>query len=128
MKNGDKSELIDYRIRRAEETLNEVKVLIENQLWNIAVNRIYYSCFYGVTALLLKNNIKTKTHSGVRQMFGLHFVKNNVIPIELGKFYSDIFEMRHSGDYDDFIEFTMEEVSDSLETAWKLVTVIKSIL
>ena len=128
MKNGDKSELIDYRIRRAEETLNEVKVLIENQLWNIAVNRIYYSCFYAVTALLLKNNIKTKTHSGVRQMFGLHFVKNNVIPIELGKFYSDIFEMRHSGDYDDFIEFTMEEVSDSLETAWKLVTVIKSIL
>jgi uncharacterized protein (UPF0332 family) len=61
---------------------------------------------------LLRNNIEVQTHSGVRQQFGLHFIKTGKIEKKWGKFYSDIFDKRQTGDYDDFIVFTKEEVAE----------------
>ena len=85
MNTSDRNEIVKYRIRRAYETFREVEILIENQLWNTAVNRLYYTCYYALTALLIKWEIKTQTHAGVRQMFGLHFVINPAI-IDYDKF------------------------------------------
>ena len=42
---GGISDLIDYRTKRAIETLKEAKTMIDNGFWNASVNRIYYSCF-----------------------------------------------------------------------------------
>jgi uncharacterized protein (UPF0332 family) len=125
---AEKQELITYRIQRAKETLQEVQLHIENELWITAINRIYYACFYAVSALLLKQDIATRTHAGTRQMFGLHFVKTQLIPTELGKFYSDIFEMRHVGDYDDFVDYTKEDVLEALLPAAALIETIESIV
>ena len=50
-------------------------------------------------------------------MFGLHFVKAELIDNDLGKFYSDIFDKRQSGDYDDFITFSQREVVSLLQRA-----------
>ena len=66
--------LVDYRIQRAKETLSEADILIEAGFFNAAVNRLYYACYYAVTALLVKNNIVTQSHNGVKQMFSLHFI------------------------------------------------------
>ncbi|WP_375580961.1 hypothetical protein ABWH96_08085 [Marivirga tractuosa] len=41
MNKEDRISLIKYRIVKAEETLKEVNILIKNELWNTAVNRIY---------------------------------------------------------------------------------------
>jgi uncharacterized protein (UPF0332 family) len=124
----NRQRLIDYRITRAHGTLKEIDILIENKLWNTAINRLYYACYYAVIALLLKHEIKTQTHSGVRQMFGLHFIKNGMIDKNLGKFYTDIFDLRHTGDYDDYIDFTEDDVLDLLEPAKKLVKTIETLL
>jgi len=80
MKEQEKLEMVSYRMKRANETLNEVQQHIENEFWATAINRLYYACFYAVSALLLKNDIKTQSHAGIRQMFGLHFVKTEIIP------------------------------------------------
>ena len=110
MNKADKTELVTYRINRAKETLSEVEFHVENKKWNTAVNRLYYACYYAVTALLIWNDISTKTHNGVRQMFGLHFIKPGIISEKHGFFYTDIFEMRQTGDYDDFIVFEEDKV------------------
>ena len=81
------------------------RVLIENLLWNTAVNRLYYACFYAVTALLHNSNLDTKTHSGVKRMFSLHFIKNGLISEDIGAFYTDLFNMRQNADYEDEIEY-----------------------
>jgi uncharacterized protein (UPF0332 family) len=44
----ERSEIVKYRITRAKETYNEVKLLIENEFWNGAINRLYYACFYAM--------------------------------------------------------------------------------
>ena len=79
-------------------------------------------------ALLIDKNIHAQTHSGVRQMFGLHFVKSGFIDKESGKFYSDIFDMRQAGDYDDYIDFKKEDVLDLIGPANELITKIEILL
>jgi uncharacterized protein (UPF0332 family) len=110
MTNTERKEIVKYRLSRAHETLREVDILIENKLWNTAINRLYYSCYYAVNALLINKKIQAQTHAGVRQMFGLHFVKTGRIDKEFGKFYSIIFDKRLTGDYDDFVDHKEEDV------------------
>lgn len=69
-----KRALVNYRINRAKETIEEVKSIVESGYYNTAVNRMYYACYYAVIALLVKHNLETQTHAGVKQMLGLHFV------------------------------------------------------
>lgn len=105
-----RQDIVAYRLRKANQLLHDVDVLIENELWNSTINRMYYACFHAVSALLIKNGIQVKTHMGVRQAFGLHFVKTGMITLELGRVFSRIYDKRQSSDYDDFIEFTKEEI------------------
>ncbi len=128
MNETDKNELIKYRIERAKQTLLEVNVMIDNEYWNGAVNRLYYSVFYAVSALLLKENIITQTHSGVRQMFGLHFIQTGKVKRELGKFYTDLFEKRQTGDYDDFIIHSEETLKYLMPLAKELLFDIEKLL
>ena len=128
MKQPTSNDLIKYRITRSKETIAEVPFLIKRGYLQTAVNRIYYSCFYAVNALLMKHNIRAHTHSGVRQMFGLHFVKTKVISIKFGKFYTDLFEKRHTGDYDDFVDFDKQTVNNLYKTAKKFVRTIENLI
>ena len=103
--------IVMYRMGKARQLLHDVDVLIENELWNSTINRMYYACFHAVSALLIKNGIEVKSHMGIRQAFGLHFVKAGKVSLEYGaKSFSRIYDKRQSSDYDDFIDFTKEEV------------------
>lgn len=128
MKDLERFELVTYRLKKAEDTLKEIDILLENELWHTAVNRLYYACYYAVSALLVNNSITARTHAGVRQMFGLHFIKPGKIDIELGKYYSDIFDKRQIGDYEDYIEFEKEEVYELLPPARRLIKAINQII
>ena len=45
--------LIEYRLSQAEQTILEVEKLIEIDLLNVAVTRIYYGMFYCLNALAI---------------------------------------------------------------------------
>jgi uncharacterized protein (UPF0332 family) len=110
---GNIDDLINYRISRAYETLKEAEAMMENHFWNASINRIYYACFYAVSGLLLKQGIDTSTHKGIRQMFGLHYVQTGLISKEYARFFSDLYDRRQTGDYDDFVLYD-EETSKKL--------------
>ena len=74
MDENSKNALIAYRIQRAYETLKEAEVMKRENFYNAAINRLYYACYYATVALLLKYDIQTQTHNGVKTMLGLHFV------------------------------------------------------
>jgi uncharacterized protein (UPF0332 family) len=128
MNQQERDELVRYRITKARETLEEVKLHIENELWSTAINRLYYACYYAVIALLLDKGIQPKTHNGVRQMFGLHFIKPGIVDNSLGKFFTDIFDLRQTGDYDDYIEFTREDLIDLIKPANDLILKAEDLL
>lgn len=107
-----KREIVNYRRQKAYNLMHDVDILIENELWNSTVNRLYYACFHIITALLIMHGIEVKTHMGVRQAFGLHFVKSGILEPQCGRIFSRIYDKRQSSDYDDFREFTREEVEN----------------
>lgn len=43
------------------------------------MNRLYYACYYAVTALLISNGLNATTHAGVRTMLGLKFIKTGLV-------------------------------------------------
>ncbi len=64
--------LIAYRMQRAYDTMKGSGGDDSETFYNAAINRMYYACYYATVALLLKNNIQTQTHNGVKTMLGLH--------------------------------------------------------
>lgn len=124
----NKKALVLYRISRAEQSLEESKILADEGYYNTAINRLYYACFYISTALLLKNNISVQTHSGVKTMISLHFISKGIIPPKIGKTLNALFERRQSGDYDDFAFCDKEEVENSSSQAIEYINFVKTLL
>jgi uncharacterized protein (UPF0332 family) len=124
----EKANNIAKRIAVAKKTLQEVDILVENELWNTAVNRLYYACFYAVTALLHKYDMDTKTHGGTQTIFGLHFVKPDIINKESGRFYSKLFVMRQNADYEYEVEYEREDVLPLIQPSVEFVSAIEVVL
>jgi uncharacterized protein (UPF0332 family) len=101
MSEAEKAILIRKKIERASAMLSEIRNLIPLGYYETALNRIYYCCFYCVSALLADKDVYPKSHKGVLINFNLHFVKENRVSKEFGLFYQNIFDLRMMADYDD---------------------------
>jgi len=119
---------IKYRIEQAEQTLVEVQSHLDNGFWNTAINRMYYACFYAIGALLVKDDIVVNSHAGVRQKFGQLYVKPGKIDRELGKHFTELFEKRNRGDYNDFVDYDESEAKNLLPKTVELIDKIKTLI
>ena len=125
--NYDKNAIIQYRLERANETLQEAQLMADNDHWNATVDRLYYACFYSVHALLISHDHQTHTHSGAKNAFHQHFVKTGQVPLELSRFYDLLFNQRQSGDYGDFKTFD-ESAASWLPIARKFVAAVEKLI
>jgi uncharacterized protein (UPF0332 family) len=75
----DKFALIKYRIGRANETIVEAKEALELNHLNLAVNRIYYACFYSVEALMLTRDFSTKNHGVLKGEFNKIYIHSGIL-------------------------------------------------
>jgi len=119
---------INYRIKRANETILEVQTHIKNKFWNTAVNRMYYACFYAISALLTKEKIEVSSHSAVRQKFGEYFVRTGKVDRDLAKHFTELSEIRHKGDYNDFYDYDEETVMRLFPYSERLIDEVKKLL
>jgi uncharacterized protein (UPF0332 family) len=105
MTRSSKQEYIEYRIRTAKETLEASRSLARDGHWNSVINRLYYTCFYAISALLYKYDINARSHSGLKHQFSLNFIKTGLIEKSLAGVYIELFDYRQEGDYSDFVDF-----------------------
>jgi len=112
---------VRYRLRRAHGTLEEAEAMAAIGHWNACVNRLYYACFYAVTALLLQQELLTSKHTQVRSLLNRHFVRPGTVPPELGALFNRLFDYRHEGDYADFVEFQEAQVRPWIDQAREFV-------
>ncbi|MEA3443110.1 MAG: HEPN domain-containing protein [Bacteroidota bacterium] len=125
MTNQERQEYVKYRIESAYKTFEAAKILSENKLWNSAVNRLYYSVFYAVNALLVLNKIQTKTHSATKSQFSLHFVKTKRVDKKYGRLLSELFDWRQKGDYENLYEYNSDFVEPLFEPTLELIKLIE---
>jgi len=113
---------IRYRLERARQTLQDAKVLSDMGSLLSAVNRLYYACFYCVSALLLSEGQSASKHTGVRSLFNRLWVKTGRVPKDLGGFYGTLFDQRQKADYADLAGFPPEQVRGWLQQATEFVS------
>ncbi len=125
MTNEERREYVKYRIESARKTFEAAKVLSENGFWNSAVNRLYYAVFYAVNALLVLNEIQTKSHSATKSQFSLHFVKTGRFDKKYGRLLSELFDWRQKGDYENIFDYNSDLVEPLFEPAVEMIELIE---
>ena len=120
-------DLVRYRLGRARETLEDARILAKAGRWNACVNRLYYACFYGVSALLVCDDLSSSKHAGVRSLFNRQYVKTGKVPKELARVYNDLFERRQESDYIDFVSFGESQVFPWISKAEELLGYITNL-
>lgn len=120
--------LVGYRLDRAKEALEEAILLLESGHANTYVNRLYYACFYAVSALLLAKGLSSARHSGVRALLHQHIVKPGLLSISMGQMYDRLFDNRQRGDYADLVRFAVEEVRPWLDEARAFIRDVEAVI
>lgn len=123
-----KEEIIAFRLIKSEDAIKEALLLHEGGFWSTTASRLYYAAFYVVSALLFKQGVETKTHSGQKNKFNELFIKTCLLDEELGAFYNELFLYRQESDYEDFAAFDAEEIEPLIEQTKKFVKTIQDYL
>ena len=109
--------LVQYRLDRAQEAMEEAKLLFEAGHLHTYVNRLYYACFYAMSALLLTRGFSPSKHAHLRALLHKEFIRPSLIPLEYGQFFDLLFNSRQKGDYSDLVTFQAEQVQGWLQQA-----------
>jgi uncharacterized protein (UPF0332 family) len=72
--------------------------------------------------------VAATSHSGVRQKFGQLFVQTGLMDRNLAKHFSELFEKRQKGDYNDFFDFDEQTVLDLYEPSVQFIKEIDSLI
>jgi len=118
--------LVRYRLERASEALDEAELLFESGHLHTYVNRLYYACFYAVSALLVTKGLSTSKHAHLRALLHKELIRPGIIPLEYGQLFDLLFNNRQKGDYSDFVVFRTEQVQGWLKQAREFVDYIST--
>lgn len=124
----EKKAIITYRMQKAYASMTEARDNGQLGHWNLVASRLYYSVYYAATALLVDRGIVTHTHAGLIRVMGMEFVTKGLLTKEEGRLLSRLFDMRQTGDYDDFLEWMEEDVAPLFDKSLKLVQSIESLI
>ena len=127
----DKETLFTYRLREADETLDEsTRMIQEGFSSRSAVNRAYYAMFYAVLALLIRFDVEHKTskHSGIISIFDREFFLAGRIESRYSKMLHNLFDMRQKADYKEMVELTSDDATKAVEQAQEFVAAIKGLI
>lgn len=126
--NNTVAETITFRLAKSDEVMRDAQTLIAAKSWNGAMNRLYYSAFHAVSALMLARSIRIKAHAGAKAMFELHFVKPGIVDVKWSKFYTRLFENRNDSDYEDFIVFTADDILPPVPETEQFIALLKRLI
>lgn len=126
LKEQDRRVLVILELEKSDKTFAQMQAMLSNQIWELVANRLYYSLFHAVTALLLNDHHEVGTHRGAVNMFHLYYVKTGIFTKEDGRLYSQLQSLREDGDYNCSIDVEKEDVEPKVEPTRLLISRIKT--
>ncbi|MFN8254432.1 MAG: HEPN domain-containing protein [Bacteroidales bacterium] len=125
---NSRKNLVTYRIEQSFKTAEDAEFLISQGKLHAAVNRIYYSMFYMLTALALLYKFQTSKHLQLIGWFNKTFIKENIFERKYFKILDEIFKKRQKGDYEAFVSFNDEEVLEMLAEMKDFISTIEKFI
>ena len=125
LKEEDRKVVVTLELEKVDKTLAQLDIQIQAGLWEMAANRLYYSLFHAVSALLINDSHEVGSHRGAINKFSLFYVKTGIFSKEEGRLYSRLQQLREDGDYNCSIDVEQEEVVGKIEPTRQLIEKIK---
>lgn len=116
------------RFAHAQECLDAAKNLVAAGQYRSAANRLYYSVFHAMRAVLAFDGIDMKHHSGIISEFRKRYIKTSVLDKTLSNTISVAYDMRTGSDYDDHYIISKSEVHDLTADVDSFLKEIKAFL
>ena len=118
-------DLIHYRLSSAREKLTSAKLLLEAGLYKDSVGRSYYAIFSAIRAILAVRQVDFSKHAGVIAYFQKEFIKTGIFDKKYSKYLQQAFQIRNSGDYDEFFIVSEQDAEEQYERATEILTIIE---
>ena len=103
--------------------MKAAEILFENGIYSAAVSRAYYCLYHASQALLAAKNINVKSHKGLIQQFGQHFIKTGEISQEFSKILTTAFDLRQLSDYDETVIFDKSQTEFIIENSQEFLVI-----
>jgi len=125
---GDYTAEIQANLQRAEKAIEAAEKLLSDGYFDFVASRAYYAAFYAATALLLKEGLEFRKHSGVIASIHKHFIKTGKLEKQFGKDLNWLFEIRNVGDYGVTIHVPKKEAENALNAARRFIGQIRILI
>ena len=122
-----RSSEVEANIERAEQAVDAAHKLFLEGYFDFAASRAYYAVFYAASALLLKEGLEFRKHSGVIAAIHQQFIKTGRLDNEMGKNLNWLFELRNIGDYGVTVHVPKEEAEKAVDAARSFLKKVQSI-
>jgi len=113
LRDDERNTIINYRLNQAVQALEDADFLLNHKKLSLAANRIYYSLFYALTAIALKDGFSTSKHKQLIGWFNKKYIKTSLVDIKYSKLIYSAYENREKGDYDFLFTLTYDEIANS---------------
>lgn len=116
---------IQLHWKRSLEAFDSAQILFQHGRYADAISRAYYAIVHSSRAALLIHDIVPKSHTQLRQLFGLYLVKNNGIEVEWAKILNIEYRYRANADYLEDFSISCEIAETLLNNAERFVERMK---
>ena len=124
--NEERQIMVTLEMEKAERFFIQAKKNAEILEWDVVANRLYYSLFHAVSALLIHDGHKVGSHKGAVMVFGQHYVRTGIFTAQEGRFYSQLQTMREKADYNSAWQTTEDIIAPVIEPVGQFIEKIRT--
>lgn len=128
LREEDRRILVELELEKADKTFSQIEGLQREKYWDTMANRLYYSLFHAVSALLINDRREVGSHKGAAIRFHQYYVKTGIFSEEEGSFYSQMETLREKSDYNCFFNVTEEDVISKVAPAASFIKKVKQLI
>ncbi len=129
MTEGPSQEYIARQLESADEAIEDADFLLKGGRYKAAPSFAYYAMFYAAMAALMRSGGDLpRTHGGVTNQFGLHYVRTGIIDPELAGTLQDTYELRRKSDYELDVNFAENQIRQAVRNARAFVSEVRRTL
>lgn len=128
MTNENKRANSAAELARAGDSLRAARLLTDAGLLADAESRVYYAAFHAAVALLFAEGLEARSHSGVGQLLGLHFVKTGRLDPGDARLFARLQKYRIEADYSTGFVVTRDALEEDLTACEGFLTRVRSLI
>ncbi|MEI8241876.1 MAG: HEPN domain-containing protein [bacterium] len=113
---------------KGTEALRAAEELLRLGLFNDAVSRAYYAAYHWARALLFTQGLESRSHRGMIQLVGLHFVRTQRLPVEATTLLGQLASQREAGDYTTSLRFNASDAAEIVSQSRAFINLCRPLL